>query len=86
MGFTLNGNTAIVAICVLAALLIASITVIVATGQVLPGVLSDALIALVSAVAGGSVVHQAASTDRKEYKETVQNVVKDAVHEEVANH
>lgn len=83
MGFTLNGNTSLVTIAALAALLVIAITVIVAFGQAIPAVFSDALIALVSAVAGGAVVHRASAIDRVEYKSGVKDVVTDAVHKEV---
>lgn len=65
MGFTLNGNTSLIVVGVLAISVVGSITAIIIAGQSVPDVLSIVLISLVSAVAGGAAVNRVNQSETK---------------------
>lgn len=57
MGFTLNGNTSLVLVSLLAVITVAAITAVVITGHTVPEIFTVVLTALASSVGGGAVVN-----------------------------
>lgn len=71
MGIQLNGNTGIVVLGTLTALVIIGITIISAVGHPIPDALDKGLIALLSATGGAGALHQLNTGARAELKQTI---------------